>query len=353
MAIAATSQQVFEALLDSYGSKIADAYLESISDVNSGIDNESLYEAIKRNDFDAVLFALHLDPASFIPLDAAVSSAFYAGGNIGAKLINAAARAVSTNIAFRFGGRNTNAERWVASHSSTLITNITSDQVEAVRLTLRSGIERGDGPRTIALSIAGRVNNKTGKREGGIVGLSAQQASYVDNARNELMSGNPALLKNYLSRTARDARFDRTVLKAIADKKALTREKTEQIAQAYAKKLLKVRADTIGRTESLHALHAGQHQAFQQAIFAGQVAADQVTKTWDATMDMRTRDAHRKLNGVTVGFYAAFVSELGNRLLYPGDTSLGATAADLINCRCYCRYRIRFTPSIYEANNAG
>ena len=57
-------------------------------------------------------------------------------------------------------------------------------------------------------------------------------------------------------------------------------------------------------------------------------------------MDGRTRDSHADLNGVEVGLDEAFDSPTGARMMHPGDTSLGAGAEDVINCRCMPEYRI-------------
>ena len=58
-------------------------------------------------------------------------------------------------------------------------------------------------------------------------------------------------------------------------------------------------------------------------------------------MDGRTRDSHRHLDGQRVTFGKVFVSELGSRMEYPGDTSHEALAADIIQCRCMAIYKRR------------
>ncbi len=59
----------------------------------------------------------------------------------------------------------------------------------------------------------------------------------------------------------------------------------------------------------------------------------QITHTWDATLDGVTRRHHFEADGLTVPIDEPFVIA-GERMMFPGDDSLGATAKNLINCRC-------------------
>lgn len=62
-------------------------------------------------------------------------------------------------------------------------------------------------------------------------------------------------------------------------------------------------------------------------------------KRWIATMDDRTRDAHFDMDGVEVLKDEPFNVD-GEELMYPGDISLGASAANVCNCRCTVIYFI-------------
>lgn len=61
------------------------------------------------------------------------------------------------------------------------------------------------------------------------------------------------------------------------------------------------------------------------------------TKTWDTIMDGRERDSHHDENGVTVPISEPFHLP-GGDLMYPGDTSLGASVDEIANCRCHVHY---------------
>ena len=64
-----------------------------------------------------------------------------------------------------------------------------------------------------------------------------------------------------------------------------------------------------------------------------ELSKNQITHTWDATLDAVTRPHHWDADGKTVPINEPFVIA-GERLMFPGDDSLGATAKNLINCRC-------------------
>lgn len=60
-------------------------------------------------------------------------------------------------------------------------------------------------------------------------------------------------------------------------------------------------------------------------------------KTWHTIIDGNEREWHEEVNGVTVPIDEPF--EVGGELMnYPLDTSLGAGAANIANCRCWVTY---------------
>lgn len=218
------------------------------------------------------------------------------------------------------------------------MTEIVTDQLEAIRQTVETGLADGRNPRNVALDLVGRLNRQTGRREGGIVGLTSQQAGYVINARKQL----EALDAGYFDRKLRDKRFDRTVAKAIREEKPLSRADIDRILGRYADRLLAHRGEVIGRTEAIAALHAGQFEAARQLVDSGKVRADQITKVWDATGDARTRLTHAAMDGQAVKLNEAFISPSGARMLHPHDVSLGAPADEIIQCRCFMAIKVKY-----------
>lgn len=337
MATPSAQQQLFEKLLDRFGPEIAAAFQEAVEDLRTAAEIQRLATAIEAKNLMAAMEALHLDAAAYGPLQDALQRAFTEGGQLGVGSIPARSPEGAALIV-RFNARNLEAEAWLRNHSSELVTRIMEDQRTAVRTALEDGMRRGVNPRSVALDIVGRVNRATGKREGGVLGLSAPQERAVARAADELASGDPEALKNYLTRARRDKRFDRTVQKAIRDETPVPAETVTKALTAYQRRLLQLRGEMIGRTEAMTALHAAQHEALKQAVASGQIQAAQVRRTWRSAGDLRVRHTHAALDGDTVGLEERFRSPSGARLLFPGDPT--APAAEIIGCRCAVSVRV-------------
>jgi hypothetical protein len=197
---------------------------------------------------------------------------------------------------------------------------------------------RGDNPRTTALDLVGRINAATGKRQGGVIGLTSQQEQWVRNAREELET----LDARYLDRALRDQRFDGAVKRAIASGEPLAKADIDKAITQMQNRALKYRADVIARTESIDALRAGQEAAIEQAVELGEVDRQDLTATWDSSGDARTRPQHAAMEGVAAGPDGVFTMPDGSRMRYPGDRSLGAPASQVVQCRCRKISRISF-----------
>jgi hypothetical protein len=103
---------------------------------------------------------------------------------------------------------------------------------------------------------------------------------------------------------------------------------------AGAAGVTEARARVIARTEVVSASNAG-------SIATARVSGFDMTKTWLATLDPRTRETHRVADGQTVGIDAPFqVGGFG--LDFPGDPS--GPASEVINCRCTLTYDIPDDP---------
>lgn len=333
MARQPTQQDRIAALLEKFEPGIRDAFLSSVRDIVDNVKLNAIVAALEKGDIEGAIRATQVDPAAFLPLDTAVRQAFVETGVTTAASIPAS-RLTDTAVVVRFDVHNFAAETWLSTHSSEFITEIVADQRTAIRSALTGGMERGLNPRVTALDIVGRQNPATGRREGGIIGLTSQQAGYVTNARLELQSGQAALMRNYLTRERRDKRFDGIVLKAIEEGKPLDRDTVTRLASRYSDRLLAFRGENIGRTESMAAVNGAQFEAYRQAVEKGSLQARAVRKGWMATRDLRTRDSHRALNGDFVGLEERFA----NGLLYPGDPS--GDISERANCRCRPIFRI-------------
>lgn len=93
------------------------------------------------------------------------------------------------------------------------------------------------------------------------------------------------------------------------------------------------RAKTIAQTES----HRVQQASTYDAQTAAKAKGADIVKQWDSTLDGKTRDTHRKLDGQIRGIDEPFEMD-GKKAMYPGD--FGDPAEDC-NCRCVSLQRAR------------
>jgi hypothetical protein len=110
----------------------------------------------------------------------------------------------------------------------------------------------------------------------------------------------------------------------------------KRIDRLHLEQIIPNRSEVIARTEALNAARAG---SFNGTIALG--LEDRVTKSWLATGDERTRPEHAEAEAenVDVPFLEPFLvrspaSGAPERLMFPGDASLGAGAANIVQCRC-------------------
>ena len=83
------------------------------------------------------------------------------------------------------------------------------------------------------------------------------------------------------------------------------------------------------RTAVTRAENAGRQDAAEDLEKRGVI----LEKEWIATLDGRTRHAHRRADGQTVKNSEPFIVG-GEKLMFPGDDSMGASGWNLYNCRC-------------------
>lgn len=135
-------------------------------------------------------------------------------------------------------------------------------------------------------------------------------------------------------------------LKAISD--VIWSNMREQLAEGYdagettlqlAARLRSVssisepRALMIARTEIVPAANFASLHQVQLAGFTD----EECQKGWLATKDGRTRPEHHDADGQRVGLSQPFTVG-GEKMNFPGDWSLGASADNVISCRCSIEY---------------
>lgn len=312
------SNRRLEALLAKQEPAIRKAFLESIEAHKSSLNLAAIADALDRGDIQAAVALAQISTAKLYALDAAITASFVAGGNMVAE------SAPKFAVQFGFDGRADRAERWGRENAAGLVQNISGEQAEALRELVGNRLEAGANSQKLAREVRS------------VVGLRPDQVRTVNNVRRDLEN----LSSDYFRRTLRDRRFDGLVRRAIRDGKPLSQVDIDRITQRYADRALNHRATVIARTESINALRAGRDEGIRQAIEQGAMSRDATTKVWDSSGDARVRPDHVQMDGQEVAIDEAFVAPDGSLLMYPGDTSLGASAAQTVQCRCFVNYRV-------------
>lgn len=158
-------------------------------------------------------------------------------------------------------------------------------------------------------------------------------ADVVFNAQDEV------LLRALSDRSRRSAEFiqgvtDESVLMSlwdvVADGKYSIDKAVKILEEDHA--FSKARARVIARTEMIGAARAGQNDSDRQSGLV-------IGKIWRSAKQDRTRPGHRKAHDQTVAFDEPFLVENSKgeveKMMYPGDSSLGASASNVIQCRCW------------------
>ncbi len=375
-------------LIDSLAPALAAVFIAAIATLRAGINFPRLLSALRSGDTDAAIDALNIERGVFSGYVVERQAAFASAGAEVSRLLTdervaffrdtspeARRRAPETaptgpswprppappapslegpepsSIQFRFDMTNPRAEARIRTEAATRVTGYVDEQIETARRVIAEGFARGEGPQTIATDIAGRINPLSGRREGGIIGLSGPQVGYVESMRSRLLSGDPDEMAKVLGRfsdgkwvegtgmTLRDRRFDRTIKKAIADivkgkPNPLTRDKIDEMTAKYSDRLLARRAEDISRTETAQGVMMARAEATKQALDKDGLADDDVTKVWRHLGGVHhARDWHLAMNGKSVvGLEAVFFLPDGSLMKHAHDPEGGAK--NNVACRC-------------------
>lgn len=168
-------------------------------------------------------------------------------------------------------------------------------------------------------------------------GLNTGFTLYSRDTVAYLMRDNPKLLpdpgekrkKNIIN--ALDVRYNRQQLQSVmmqgilqgVSLPELSRKLAEEVGEKDYKSAIR-----NARTMMTGAQNAGRIGSYNRAAELG----IKLKKTWVAVHDMRTRHAHRQLDGQTVEVNEPFKSELGD-IMFPGDPN-AKNPSNIYNCRC-------------------
>ena len=309
-----------ERLVSIHERKISEAFIEALKLVRSDINLDDLANLLQTGRFDE---AFKIVERAAQRLNVVWAEAFVAAGTSTGDWLTRNVQDVVIN----FDMINTRAVRAMRDNGLRLIQGFTEQQRRSTRQALVRGVQDGINPRQVARSFRNSI------------GLTAKQEQWVSNYERQLRQ----LDAGSLRRELRDRRFDRTVRRAINDREPLTERQISNMVKRYRERALKLRAETIARTEALRSVHAGSREMYDQAVDSGELNKDQLIRIWNTAGDERVRDfpkdrtSHRTMHNQERQFDEMFVSGAGRLALYPG--SFGVANED-INCRCVVSTRI-------------
>lgn len=148
-----------------------------------------------------------------------------------------------------------------------------------------------------------------------------------------LVEENPDILPDLSIDEEKDIDWNRKQVNKAILSGILQGKSVDKIADDLVNRLKDINQNAAirnARTATTAAENAGRQESYKRAAEMG----IQFRKRWVATLDGRTRDSHRDLDGQTVDWDKPFKSKLG-KIRYPGDKS--AKPADVWGCRCTMR----------------
>ena len=312
--------------------RIANAFRQSIRTVTDEVTIGLLRDALASGDINAALEVIDLEPAAFEPLRNILIQTY----------ADAGAQATTNLRGVRWNSASPRAEEYARNHIGTMIQGVTDDSIAAIRNNIADGYAFGRSPNRIALDLVGRIG-PTGRREGGVIGLSTQMERLVHGGRNPVTGALEGGMRGKLqgvpdwpsirSMTRRDRRFDSLIRRASDQGIALTQAQIDRIIAAYSNRLLLTRGRTIAVTERGSAINQGRVDAYKNAADKYGLPYSAIRKRWVHTgRAVFDRPTHQAANGQTVqGADTPFIVG-GISMQHPHDPF--APPGEKINCRC-------------------
>lgn len=162
------------------------------------------------------------------------------------------------------------------------------------------------------------------------IGTAVNFSIYDETAVQRLIKEKPELLPAKKLNGKKDKAWNQGIISNALTQAIIQGESIPNLAKRLARDTANSNMKAMtryARTAMTAAQNAGRidtmHRAENMGIF--------VRKQWLATLDRRTRDSHRQLDGQEQDIDKPFKSELGD-IMYPGDPE--ANPANVCNCRC-------------------
>ena len=282
---------------------------------DASVVTNSVADLLASGDVNAVLDYVDQHIAAFANIvpSAFVDVASAEAVQFGRRLLHKA----TATVAVTFDQTDPKAAEIMRANRLRLIAGLSQQQRQVTRDALVTGLQEGLSP----VQMARRFRQS--------IGLTAHQMKTVASYERVLGAGSVEALQREL----RDRRSDPLVARAIeADNVSdvLSANQIEMMVGRYRDNMIRLRADTIARTEALKVVAAAQEEALRQSLDQTGTNTNLVGKTWNATLDARTRDLHSQRDGER----RRLDDQFAPGIMRPGD----GPAEESINCRCTLTY---------------
>ena len=165
-------------------------------------------------------------------------------------------------------------------------------------------------------------------------GLSINFGIYDADTVARLVKEEPELLPRKKLSKGKDQAWNQKKIAGAVTQGIIQGESIDDIARRIARDTTQQNSNAMiryARTATTSAQNAGRMKTMHRAQGLG----INVRKQWLATLDGRTRDSHRNLDGQVKDIDDPFDSDYG-KIMFPGDPS--AHPGDVYNCRCTLVY---------------
>lgn len=159
---------------------------------------------------------------------------------------------------------------------------------------------------------------------------------YDEATVKRLVKQTPDLMPYYPAKKALkrgiDLEFGKKQITASVTSGILMGSSTSRIAADLRERIVGMSVESAlraARTAVTAAENGGRQSSYERAAEMG----IEMTREWLATKDARTRHAHGMADGQRVAVDEPFIVG-GEELMFPGDTSHGASGWNVYNCRC-------------------
>lgn len=334
--------RLFASLISELEPRIRRGFMASVTDLQANINWQALLSSLEQFDTEAAIAALNISPAAWQEYSQTMTAAY---AQAGSSTMASIRQSGIGGIGVRFNMGNPRAEQWILENVGGRITGYNREQVEVARAAINRGYSAGEGPRTIALDLAGRTG-RGGVREGGVLGLDGPRADRLHNVSQGMRT--PEGVQSLVVRHADGSlsvkykvnkATEQRILKAYRAGEAVPAAERAISQRQYQNALLKQRADTVAQTETAGAVMNSRDEAWEQLVESEGLDREAVRKTWRHRRGGDGRVQHIAMAGVTVqGLDTPFELPDGTRMLYPHDPAGGAKHN--VFCACSAEYSL-------------